>query len=164
MISQQAAKQSHNKRPNNLTTSGQTISQQVAKQSHNKRPNDPTSGPNNLTTSGPNNLTTSGPNNLTTSGPNTLTTSGQTISQQAAKQSHNKWPNDLTSGQTISQAVAKQGNGQNRMVIGSVTCAAEKKRVGKSCGSSASFVDHEGFRHEAHSEQFIVGMPGWEPK
>ena len=124
------------------------ISQQVAKRSHNKRPNDPTSGPNNLTTSGPNNLTTS----------------GQTISQQAAKQSHNKWPNDLTSGQTISQAVAEQGNGQNRTVIGLATCAAEKKKVGKSCESSASFVDHEGFRHEVHSEQFIVGTPGRDPK
>ena len=76
--------------------------------------------------------------------PNDIT-SGQMI-QQAAKQSH-KWPTDLTSGQMISQAAAKQENGQNRTVIGethtnSVTCAAEKKRVRKSCKSSASFVEN----------------------
>ena len=124
---QQAAKRSH-KWPSDLTSGqmiqqvAQMISQQAAKRSHNKWPNEPTSGPNDLTTS------------------------GQTISQQAAKR-YNKRPNDTTSGQTIQQAATEQEDGQGRTVIGetctnSATCAAEKKRVGKSCESSASFVEN----------------------
>ena len=63
---------------------------------------------------------------------------------RASGQQVSKWP---TSKQTISQAAVEQENKQNRTVIGethtnSATCAAEKKRVGKSCKSSVSLVEN----------------------